>query len=137
MDIFILFYLKQPILNPFADGNTLSLIANGMQNLFSSLFFLCVNLRKYSLYSCIHSAFQQILQLRPVIDCSCILMKTRIYTVPTRKFFFVFSRSATSNAYLFQGVYILNIAEVGQLISGAMQVVRYMYTFTRSELHIM
>lgn len=88
MDIFILFYLKQPILNPFADGNTLSLIANGMQNLFSSLFFLCVNLRKYSLYSCIHSAFQQILQLRPVIDCSCISMKTRIYTVPTRKFFF-------------------------------------------------
>lgn len=103
-------------------------------------FFFCVSLRKYSLYSCIHWAFQQILQLHPVIDCSCILMKTRIYTVPTRRSltgnFFVFPRSATSNPYLFQGVYILNNAEVGQLISGAMQVVRYMYIFTRRELHI-
>lgn len=66
--------------------------------------------------------------------------KTRVYTVSTniyRIFFFVFSRSDTSNPYSFKGVYNLNIAEMGNLISGAMQWVRYLYTFTRRELHTM
>lgn len=63
------------------------------------------------------------MKILKVFYWSCILQKQEfiLYQPIYIGFFFVFSRSDTSNPYSFKGVYNLNIAEMGNLISGAMQ----------------